>query len=72
MRSAGIPVEVLIEYVALFEKGDATRETRKGILREQRKLLAARIVDLQKTAELLDYKIANYDTILVEYEKNLQ
>jgi hypothetical protein len=45
---------------------------RKEILKEQRELLAARIVELQKTAELLDYKIANYDTILVEYEKKLQ
>ncbi|MDR3284071.1 MAG: MerR family transcriptional regulator [Treponema sp.] len=72
MRSAGIPVEVLIEYVSLFEHGETTQETRKRILREQRELLAARIAELQKTAELLDYKIANYDTILVEYEKKLQ
>ncbi|MDR3337867.1 MAG: MerR family transcriptional regulator [Treponema sp.] len=72
MRSAGIPVEVLIEYVTLFQKGEDTRQVRKEILKEQRTLLAARIVELQKTAELLDYKIANYDTILVEYEKKLQ
>jgi DNA-binding transcriptional MerR regulator len=71
MRPAGIPVEVLIEYVSLFQKGDDTQEARKKILLEQRSLPAARISDLQKTAELLDYKIANYDTILVEYEKKL-
>jgi DNA-binding transcriptional MerR regulator len=54
-------------YVALFEKGEETQETRKAILREQRELLAVRIAELQKTAELLDYKIAKYDIILVEY-----
>jgi DNA-binding transcriptional MerR regulator len=71
MRKAGIPVDVLKRYVRLFQKGDETREMRKKILCEQRDLLAARIADLQKTAELLDYKIANYDTVLVEYEKKL-
>jgi DNA-binding transcriptional MerR regulator len=30
MRTAGIPVEALIEYVALFQKGDSTRHARQG------------------------------------------
>jgi hypothetical protein len=29
MRSAGLPIEVLIEYVALVQKGDKTIEARK-------------------------------------------
>ncbi len=41
MRSAGLPIEVLIEYVALVQQGDATIEARKEILVEQRKLLLA-------------------------------
>ena len=33
MRAAGIPVEALIDYVALFQQGDTTREARKpGVL----------------------------------------
>ena len=43
MRSAGIPVEALIDYVTLFQQGDATREARRQILVEQRELLQARV-----------------------------
>jgi DNA-binding transcriptional MerR regulator len=39
MRSAGLPVEVLIEYVGLVQQGDKTVEARKEILKEQRELL---------------------------------
>jgi DNA-binding transcriptional MerR regulator len=71
MRSAGIPVETLIEYVGLFQKGDATRQARKEILIEQRGLLAQRITEMRETLEKLDFKIANYDTLLLEYEKKM-
>jgi DNA-binding transcriptional MerR regulator len=71
MRSAGIPVETLIEYVALFQKGDATRQVRKEMLIEQRALLAQRITEMQEALEKLDFKIANYDTLLLEYEKKM-
>ena len=36
MRSAGIPVEMLIEYVRLFKKGDETIQARRDILAEAR------------------------------------
>lgn len=61
MRSAGLPIEVLIDYVALVEQGDSTVDARKEILKEQRVLLAAKIGDLQKTLDLLDYKISIYE-----------
>lgn len=53
MRSAGLPIEVLIEYVGLFQQGDATIEARKELLIGQRKQLIARMEDMQKTLELL-------------------
>jgi DNA-binding transcriptional MerR regulator len=71
MRSAGVTIETLIEYVSLFQRGEETRETRKNILREQRELLAKRIKEQQQTLEKLDYKIANYDEIVFEAEKKL-
>lgn len=37
MRSAGLSIETLIEYVSLFQQGNATTETRKELLLEQRK-----------------------------------
>jgi hypothetical protein len=32
MRSAGLPIEALIEYVGLFQKDDGTIVARKGLL----------------------------------------
>ena len=43
MRAAGISVESLIEYVALFQQGDKTRAARKEILIEERAKLLERI-----------------------------
>ena len=71
MRGAGLAVEVLIEYVSLFQKGESTRKTRKAILIDQREKLAVRIAELQGTLDRLDAKIARYDTALLEAEKNL-
>jgi len=61
MRSAGLPIEVLIEYVGLFQQGKETSEARKELLIEQRKQLVIRMDDMQKTMERLDYKIARYE-----------
>ena len=71
MRSAGIPVETLIEYVVLFQNGKDSRETRKKILKDQRNILAKRLAEMQQTLEKLDFKIANYDELVFEAEKKL-
>ncbi|SRR6266508_889177 len=69
MRSAGLPVEVLIEYVGLVQQGDETIEARKEILKEQRELLAARMKEMQKTLDILDHKIEVYENTLLKKEK---
>jgi DNA-binding transcriptional MerR regulator len=69
MRSAGLPVEVLIEYVGLVQRGDQTIEARKEILKEQRELLAARMKEMQKTLDLLDHKIDVYENAVLTKEK---
>lgn len=66
MRSAGLPIEVLIEYVSLFEQGDATIEARKELLMEQRKQLIQKVQETQKIIERLDYKIELYDKGLMK------
>lgn len=73
MRGAGLPIEILIEYVALFQEGDKTIEARKELLIEQRKLLINRMEEMKKTLERLDYKIKGYeDATILEKEKNLK
>lgn len=71
MRSAGLPIEVLIEYVGLVQQGDRTVEARKEILIAQRELLAARIAELQKTLDLLDHKIDVYEKTLLKREQEI-
>jgi MerR family transcriptional regulator, aldehyde-responsive regulator len=71
MRSAGLPIEVLIEYFGLVQQGDSTIEARKKILKERRKHLAAKMEELQKTLDLLDYKIALYENAVLKKEKEL-
>ncbi len=72
MRSAGLPVEVLAEYVNLFMQGDHTAEQRKGILIEQREKIREKIEELKAVEKRLDYKISNYDKIISRYEAALR
>ena len=69
MRSAGLPIEGLIEYVALVQRGDKTIAARKEILIEQRELLVARMKEMQKTLDILDHKIEVYENAVLKNEK---
>lgn len=71
MRSAGLPVEVLIEYVALVQQGDKTIEARKEILVEQREQLIARMNEMQKTLDILNHKIEVYEKAVLKKEKEM-
>ena len=61
MRSAGIPVEMLIEYVRLFKKGDETIQARRDILAEAREEIQKQLDKYQATMDRLNYKISRYD-----------
>jgi DNA-binding transcriptional MerR regulator len=71
MRSAGLPIEVLIEYVRLVQQGDTTIDARKEILKEQRDLLKSKMIEMQKTLDLLDYKINVYENTVLKKEKEI-
>jgi DNA-binding transcriptional MerR regulator len=71
MRGAGLPIEVLIEYVGLFQQGDSTIESRKELLIEQRDKLIARMEDMQKTLDRLNLKIERYEKAVIPKEKEL-
>jgi DNA-binding transcriptional MerR regulator len=71
MRRAGLPIETLVEYVALVQQGDQTIDARKEILKVQRDQLAGRMKEMQATLDLLDYKIKVYENILLNREKEM-
>lgn len=72
MRGAGLQVEAMIEYVALFQLGDSTSAARKRILVEQRELLLSRMAEMQKSLERLNYKIERYEQDIIPKEKELR
>ena len=63
MRNAGVEIEILIEYMSLFEKGKSIVEPRKKLLEEQREKLQAKQKNITETLERLDYKIQLYTEI---------
>ena len=71
MRNAGMSIEALIEYIKLYKKGDATLEARKQLLISQKDAIKERLEEIQNTFERINYKIKNYEKILVEREKDL-
>jgi DNA-binding transcriptional MerR regulator len=71
MRGAGLPVEVLIEYVGLVQQGDKTIEARKEVLKEQRDLLVARMREMQNTLDILNHKIEVYENAVLKREKEM-
>ena len=61
MRSAGVPVELVAEYVRLFQLGDETFEKRCNLLKEAReKVLEAR-KKYDDALSRLNYKIDKYE-----------
>ncbi|MDB0440273.1 MerR family transcriptional regulator [Clostridioides difficile] len=72
MRSAGLSIETLIEYVTMFQQGNSTIQARKDLLIEQRNQLSKRIEDMQKTLERLNSKIDGYEDKVIEKEKTLK
>lgn len=72
MRSAGLSIEVLIEYVSLFQKGVETVSARKELLVEQRKQIVEKITSLQQTLAYLDHKIDGYEERMLKVEENLR
>lgn len=64
MRSAGVPVEMLIEYVRLFQEGDETFEARRNLLLEAKAEVQANLDKYQATMKRLEYKISRYEEAL--------
>ena len=72
LRSAGVQIEALIEYVALFQQGDETIGARKALLIEQRDQLVERMAEMQRSLDRLNDKIERYDQGLMTKEHLLR
>lgn len=72
MRSAGLSVETLKTYVALFQKGKRTLGARKNLLLAERDRLQARMDELRQTLARLNYKIEVYEAAIASKDKELK
>ena len=64
MRSAGLPVEAMAEYVRLAQQGDDTIPQRRDLLLEQRRQLEIQLENIAAMMQRLDYKISRYDAAI--------
>ena len=61
MSSAGLSIEVMIEYVKLYKEGDNTIPARLELLQEQMNALKEQKAQIESTVERLAYKISKYE-----------
>ena len=71
MRGAGVSIETLVEYVALFHQGKETIPARKKLLLEQREQIVERIDELNAVLAKLDRKIEGYEDLMLKVEEEL-
>ena len=65
MRSAGLPVEMMIDYLNLTQQGDTTLVQRKTLLERQREALLRQKEAIEATIERLNYKIGRYEEAII-------
>ena len=63
---ATLPIEVLRNYMELYDQGDSTFEERKELLIKQRDILKDKITDMNKAYEKLNTKIKMYNNKSLE------
>ena len=71
MRGAGLSIEALTRYVALYRKGNRTLKQRKQLLIDEREHLQERMKQMQQVLKRLNYKIDMYEKEIVACEKKL-
>lgn len=60
-KSCGMKLDSIREYMQLAMQGKETRDERKKLLTEARELLKAQLAETQKSLDIVNYKIDNYD-----------
>ena len=64
MRSAGVPVESIIEYVRLYQAGDTTLQARRDLLKDVHTSLLKQRQQMDAAIDRLSFKIRRYDAAL--------
>lgn len=68
LRNAGMSVESMIEFATLAQSSDDVAAAQKEVLHEQLAQLDQKFAELEKTRNLLEYKIETYDDHLAKFK----
>lgn len=72
MRNAGLSIDGLTHYLALFSEGRQTVPERKQLLADQIAVLREKIGDMTEAVERLEFKLAHYDEHILPIEERLR
>lgn len=57
-----MPIKEIKTYIELVMEGDSTRETRRGMMVAHRKEVLRQMEELKKSLNIIDLKVAMYET----------
>jgi DNA-binding transcriptional MerR regulator len=60
LRATGMPIRRVREYAELVRAGDGNEAERLALLEAHREQVVARLREIERNLELIDYKIGNY------------
>ena len=60
-KRGGMALEAIREYVQLALKGEETKAARKEILMEAKESLEARLMEMQESLVVINYKLDTYE-----------
>lgn len=72
MRTAGMKIGTLKEYLEMVDTGESTQEKRLEVLENHRNNLVLEIQNLEKVLKVIDVKIENYHSRLAPKEQDLK
>lgn len=62
LKNTGMPIKEIKKYIDMIMEGDQTLEKRKLIMKDHRKEVLRQIDELKKNLNLIDLKIALYES----------
>lgn len=60
-KKGGMPLEDIKKYISLALIGDSTKEERKNILLDSKVELEKKLIDIQDSLDVINYKLDFYD-----------
>lgn len=62
LRHSGVPVEKIVDYAEMIQKGDSTLQAREDLLKEQLANLKEKQHNLNRSIARLEHKISLYES----------